>query len=169
MARKFKIIPNFSNYLIFGLSTHEKDYKLCWRINKLLQMTLSRYLSLKIPGDPELSFSLFVQEEVHEHVDVFLISNFDKNIPWFAQAKHFHYFFIIRGNPLESQIKQIIEALENMPQMQLVTFLSIKEKKLVEPLLTDFELHLTEIIRQEKDQIKQRTPQRVGIKKSKQN
>jgi hypothetical protein len=165
MPQQLKLQPDFSDYLIFGLSTHEKDFKLCWHINRLLHLCLTRCPSLKIPGDPELNFSLFVQEGAYEQVDLFLLSNFDRNIPWFAKAKHFYYFFIVRGNPLESQTKEIRKALKSIPQMLLVTSLSNEEKKLVLPLLTDFELHLTDTSKREKELMKKRIPRRAGIRK----
>ncbi len=168
MPKHLKLKPDFSDYSIFGLSTHEKDYKLCWYINSLLYLNLIRYPALRSGQNPEIGFSLFAQEEAYEQVDLFLLSNFDKHVPWFEKAAYFHYFFIIRGNPLKSQLEEISAALKNIPQMLLVTMLSSSEKKLALPLLTNFELHLTEINKSRNQIKKSKTPKRAGIKKSSQ-
>lgn len=164
MPHKLKLVPDFSDYTIFGLSTHLKDYKLCWHINSLMDVQLVRHPDLTVHDNPDLQFSLFTHIEFTEHVDLFLIANFDKHIPWFSKAAHFHYFFIIRGNPLSSQMVYFEQSLKKIPQMLLVTRLSPDERKLAQPLLTDFELHLTEVSFRAKEDIKSKSPRRVSIK-----
>jgi len=167
MPHKLKLTPDFSDYQIFGLSTHLKDYKLCWLINNLMRTTLERHPDLQVEGDPPRDYSLFVHNNAFEQIDLFLLSNFCNHIPWFAKAKHFHYFFIIGGNPLSSQMGFFEKTLKSVPQMLLVTKLSADEKKLAQPLLTDFELHLTETAVKAKEEAKGFIPKRAGIKKPK--
>lgn len=164
MPHQLKLVPDFSDYNIYGLSTHLKDYKLCWFINNVMDVQLVRHPDLIISGDPDLKFSLFTHIEFTELVDLFLISNFDKHIAWFSKASHFHYFFIIRGNPLKSQLLFFENSLKTIPQMLLVTPLSPDERKLAQPLLTDFELHLTEVSAKEKEELKSKAPKRVPIR-----
>jgi hypothetical protein len=162
MPHKLRLSPDFSDYHIFGLSTHIKDYKLCWHINTLMNISMIRRPSLQVAGDPPRQYSLFVQKEASEQIDLFLLSNFDQYIPWFSKAVHFHYFFIIRGKPLKSQLTFYEGHLEQIPQMLLVTKLNPDEQKLVLPLLTDVELHITEISHSEKKLLKARIPKKVS-------
>jgi len=166
MPHRLKLDPDFSDYQIFGLSTHLKDYKLCWHINGKLKQNLIRYPSLTVKENEQLQYSLFVHREAFELIDLYLLSNFSNHVPWFAKAKHFHYFFIIGGSPLNSLVSEIDNNLKLIPQMLLVTKLSADERKLAQPLLTDFELHLTETSSKEKEQLKFKTPKRAGFKPS---
>jgi len=164
MPYKLRLEPDFSDYIIFGLSTHMKDYKLCWTIDAALQTKLVRYADLVVDGDPIRNYKLFIHKEVSESINIYLLSNYDQHIPWFDKAKHFHYFFIIGGNPLLSQIQYFEDHLRNISQMLLLTKLSPGEKKLAIPLLTEFELHLTETSLKEKEAGKFKIPKRAGIK-----
>lgn len=163
---KESIDPDFSDYLIYGLSTHMKDYKLCWYINNLLQLNLTKFPDLIVEDNPNRQYSLFVFNE-SEQINYYLLSNYDNYIPWFYKAKHFHYFFIINGNPLKSEITKIIKCLNDIPQMLLVTTLNANERNLALPLLTNFELHITETSKKEKDILKDKMPKKAGIKKLK--
>jgi hypothetical protein len=163
MPHRLKLDPDFSEYQIFGLSTHLKDYKLCWHINKALQQNLIRYPALSVPESEQLLYSLFVHREAYEQIDLYLLSNFSNHVPWFVKAKHFHYFFIIGGSPLNSLIVEIEKNLKMIPQMLLVTRLSAGERKLAQPLLTDFELHLTQVSSMEKELLKDKSSQKDGF------
>jgi len=154
MPFTLKITPDFSDYYIYGLSTFLKDYKLCWHLNKSMQINMEHLPGLLVDGLTSRTYSLFAHREVSELTDVILLSNFDQHIPWFSKAAHFHYFFIITGNPLSSQLKYFEKSLKKIPQMLLVTKLNSAEKKLVHPLLTDLELHLTQTARKEKENLK---------------
>lgn len=164
MPKRLKIEPDFSDYIIYGLSTHLKDYKLCWHINNQLNLKFKRYIDLEINDDIERRYSLFVDNS-DEHIDIYLISNTDNNIPWFAKAKHFHYFFIINGNPLKSTIKKFETELKKIEQILLVTALNSEEKKLAIPLLSNMELHVTQSTYKEKIKLKENLPKSIGINK----
>lgn len=167
MPHKLRLTPDFSDYHIFGLSTHIKDYKLCWHINTLMNAFLIRRKPLLIKEPQIRQYSLFAQKEASELIDLFLLSNFDNHIPWFSKALHFHYFFIIRGNPLKSQLTFYEQNLKRIPQMLLVTKFNSDQQKLVLPLLTDFELHFTEISHSEKKQLQSRIPKKGSIRSKK--
>ncbi len=167
MPRKLNLTPDFSDYQIFGLSTHLKDYKLCWHINSALQTNFIRHEGLPVDVDPPRKYSLFEQKEFCEQLDLYLLSNFSNHIPWFEKAKHFHYFFIISGRPLKSQFVFFEKSLKKIPQMLMVTKLSSQEKKLAQPLLSNFELHLTETAIRNREESNIVVPKRAGIKKLK--
>ncbi len=154
MPHTLRITPDFSDYYIYGLSTHVKDYKLCWYLNKVLQINLEYLPALQVDGNTPRYYSLFAHREIYELTDLYLLSNFDQHIPWFSKAAHFHYFFIITGKPLDSQLRNIEKALKKIPQMLLVTKLKTAEKKLALPLLTDLELHLTNTASAQKVKLK---------------
>jgi hypothetical protein len=158
------INPDFSDYLIYGISSHMKDYKLCWHINNYLQFNLTKISDLIVgDNDIEKQYSLFIYNE-SEQMNYYLLSNYDNHIPWFSKVKHFHYFFIINGNPLKSQLSTILKCLNNIPQILLLAPLNPNDKNLTLPLLTNLELHITDASKKEKDILKDKMPKKAGIK-----
>lgn len=166
MSPTIQFQPDFSDYLIYGLSTHLKDYKLCWNINRALNISLTRYPDLIVKTKTKMGYTIYVCEEAFEQIDMYLIANFSEHIPWFVKAKHFHFFLVINGNPLSGHKKNILKALKNIPQMLLVTELTAKEKEPALPLLSNFELHLTALSGKLSEVKKKQTPKRAGIKKT---
>lgn len=164
MPKRLRIDTNFSDYIIYGLSTHLKDYKLCWLINNQLNLNFKRYVDLEINEEIKRKYSLYI-DKTYEHLDIYIISNTDNNIPWFEKAKHFHYFFIIYGNPLKSTILKFEKELKKIESILLVTTLSSEEKKLAIPLLSNLELHITEETYKEKSELKKHLPKSMGINK----
>jgi hypothetical protein len=137
---------DFSEYTIFGISSHLPTYKICWTINKQLDLEFKHFPSLvNTINDTNLEYKMYSYIE-SEHLTYYLISNIQQAIPWLQQAKHFQYFFIFQGTPLPSQKKEIFLKLKQIPNILLVQELNISELKYAAPLLENFELHVTSIM-----------------------
>lgn len=98
----FQIEPEIDFELIC-ISSHHKDYRLCWEINKKLNLKFARieeyYLGQK--EDPGELYTQFQYNNETEHVEMFLISN--RCIPTEGAAKPEDLF------PAEDRIKLIPE------------------------------------------------------------
>jgi len=163
MPKYLKINTDFSDYIIYGLSTHMKDYKLCWLINTKLLLNLKRHLDVKVE-ETNRTYCIYL-DDTNEHLCLYIVANTSESIPWFIQGKHFHYFFVINGSPLSSTLKNIEQGLKSIEQILLVTKLNSEEKKLAVPLLSNLELHVTKANYEEKMKQKKLLPKTAGIKK----
>lgn len=64
------------HFLLVGISSTEEDYKLCWHLNKLLQLDFERVEDLEIlAGDKNLTFAVFEYEDQEIEVFYYLICN----------------------------------------------------------------------------------------------
>ncbi len=143
MIQKLKLLPDYSNYNIYGLSTYMKDYVLCLYINSTLQIQLIREKEFQVVENNVRRYSLFSNKQVFEFIEIYLLSNYCETIPLLNTLKNINYFFIVCGNPLISQLKFFEENLKKIPQMLFVSKLNITQKTLLESLLMDFEIHIT--------------------------
>lgn len=99
---KFKLEPEYDyDFFLVGISCHEKDYRVCWGVNKVLDLDLEKVDDLEIHSkkpNEDAMFALFSQQMTDTEVDYFLISNKTPGpgllIP---EQKSADYFFIARG------------------------------------------------------------------------
>jgi hypothetical protein len=112
------------DFLLIGISSHEKDYRICWALNKKLGLDLKKTDSLEIKGKKHTTpsyFSFFVFDKEEDFLEYSVIANFSENksmdmkthslfgvdddnehhsenellIP---EQKQMNYFFVIRGD-----------------------------------------------------------------------
>jgi hypothetical protein len=167
MSNKLKVEPDFSDYRIYGLSSHLPDYRVCWEINKETGTDFVYFPPLKIENT-NLEFSMYSYSP-SELLTYYLVSNYYKEIPWLIKAKLFQYFFIIQGSPLPSQVQELNTKLKAVPNLLLVSELSVSEMKFALPLLANFELHITSIMAELKEKEKQQMPKRQSVRDSRFN
>lgn len=128
------------DFVLIGISSHEKDYRLCWAINKALEIDLIKIDSLEIKQkkDNESSFfSLFHFENPDEFKEYFIVSNLSedkqfvsKNLTLFnkqpqgaqsaengvliPEQKQMNYFFIIRGELDDVDVNEYIKKIKKI-------------------------------------------------------
>ena len=105
------------DFFLAGISCHEKPYRLCWAINKALELDMKLVdplsLSLKkneIPSD----FPLFMHKNVEQETILYLIGNKHEDgllIPEHHQAD---YFFIAKGPYNESDFVNMIASIREI-------------------------------------------------------
>jgi hypothetical protein len=128
------------DFVLIGISSQEKDYRICWALNKALELDLTKRESLEIKSkkqDTPSFFSLFNYENKDDFMDYFVIANLSENklfaskddtlfgkgvkesqstengilIP---EQKHVNYFFIIRGEIGKKEIKEMIQKIKKL-------------------------------------------------------
>lgn len=142
------------DFVLIGISSHEKDYRICWALNKTLGFDLTKSESLEIKSKKQNTpsfFSLFKYENTEEFMEYFVISNRSENklfgtdentlfskgargshatengilIP---EHKQMNCFFVIRGEVEENGIEEIIQKIKEIDIV--LTALSIDVKTL---------------------------------------
>lgn len=119
-TKKLKYKPQF-NFKLIGISSSEEDYKISWRLSKILKSEFIKSESLQII-DPRfteyLVFSVFENEDKYKLPDIKLVAN--KGIEGFLieELKNID-FFIIVNNDEETDFDEII--IENLKKEDGIT------------------------------------------------
>ncbi|MES2591957.1 MAG: IPExxxVDY family protein [Bacteroidota bacterium] len=143
------------DFVLIGISSHEKDYRLCWALNNLFGIDLTKTSSLEIKSKKEVTpsfFSLFNYENPDEFVEYFVIANLSENklfgsdentlfskgargphstehgilIP---EHKQMNYFFVIRGEIEEQQTEEIIKKIKEIDLVLTAVRIDVAELK----------------------------------------
>lgn len=143
------------DFVLIGISSHEKDYRICWALNKILELDLTKKESLEIKSkkqDTPSFFSLFSFENTEEFLDYFVISNFSENklsaandTTLFAKGdkgshsteigilipeqKQMNYFFVIKGEVAKKERNEIIRKIKKLDFIQTAVQVDVNELK----------------------------------------
>lgn len=136
---KDKLTYQFSfNYKIVAISTHLKDYRVSFYLNKLLDLKLKKIPNLVVDNKAEESAQTFelqhytIEEETTEY---FLIHNKNMGLCFLPSLKHFDFLLLIKAENEINNQDQIIEKLKISTHFQVVykvENLSKKENTIVE-------------------------------------
>lgn len=127
-------------FVMIGISSHEKDYRICWALNKVLGISLTKNESLEIKSKKQNTpsfFSLFSYEHTEEFIEYSVIANLSENktltpkdhslfgkggkesqstengilIP---EHKQMNYFFVIRGEMDSIDVEEFIKKIKGI-------------------------------------------------------
>lgn len=128
-------------FLLIGISSHEKDYRICWALNKKLELDLKKIESLEIKGKKQTTpsyFSFFVFDKEEDFLEYSVIANFSENksldsknnslfgatidsnehhsenellIP---EQKQMNYFFVVRGEVDDDEAEEIVKKIKEI-------------------------------------------------------
>lgn len=115
------------DFLLIGICTHAKDYRLCWEINKILEIKLERvddtmlnthtkdFGVKKGASHGELSaYSIYFCEEEESNNCFHVISNKSSNGILIIEQKQVDYFLRIKGNNDSDYQVELIKKLKNI-------------------------------------------------------
>ncbi len=117
MIKKLRITEDPDvNFSLFSIISHEKSYKLCWRINKKLQINLSRVEPLTLLKSG--SFHRYRHLSESEKIEV--VSN--RSLKGFLDTKDkkVNYFLKIEKPFFERQKTNLISKLNDVSEILLI-------------------------------------------------
>lgn len=99
---KFRLDIEYDyDFLLIGISCHEKDYRLCWAINQALGIDMARTenpLEISLRKDEKPSrFTLYGFEHPENDSAFFLVSNRSETGLLVPEQKHADYFLVVHG------------------------------------------------------------------------
>lgn len=141
--------------MLIGISSHEKDYRLCWALNNALEIELIKTESLEIKDkkqDTPSFFSLFKYENEDEFKEYFILSNLSENKQFVSKEdtlfnksakghqstengilipehKQLNYFFIIRGEASEREVESILKKIKKIDMILTAVRIDVAELK----------------------------------------
>lgn len=136
------------DFVLIGISSHEKDYRLCWTINNALNLQLTKQESLEIKGKKQTTpsfFSFFLFEKQDDFIDYAIIANLSEsktveqttstlfdaldesdNEYLIPEQKQMNYFFLIRGEIENEEVNEIIKQIKEIENVQTAVRIDVK-------------------------------------------
>ena len=143
------------DFVLIGISSYEKDYRICWALNRVLGLGLTKKDSLEIKSkkqDTPSFFSLFNYENEEEFIEYSVIANlsehkqfvskehslFDKvaqeseeteNGILIPEHKQMNYFIVIRGEMDNDKIEETVKKIKEIDIVLTAMRIDAKELK----------------------------------------
>jgi hypothetical protein len=123
-------------YVILGITSPAKDYRICWSLNKSLHLSLKRGDDIKvIPKSREPVFHpIFTYDDVNLQLKYRLVRNKRGQSIFLPEVREADYLLVIDENP-ELNMEMIQNQLRAIRQILLVFNVNISQLKQKQNLL----------------------------------
>ena len=119
------------DFLILGINSHIKLYKLCWEINKKLHTSFVKNKNHIINNNQE--FERFSYTNKNSEITYNIISNVSNTGYLDPNNKSINYFMIVQGEIYNTQ--KTIERLNQIEEILLVFELNLSKIKTITPFI----------------------------------
>ena len=119
------------DFLILGINSHIKLYKLCWEINKKLHTSFVKNKNHTINNNQE--FERFSYINKNSEITYNIISNVSNTGYLDPNNKSINYFMIVQGEIYNTQ--KTIERLNQIEDILLVFELNLSKIKTITPFI----------------------------------
>lgn len=105
------------DFVLIGISSHEKDYRICWALNNKLDIELTKTDALEIKDKKQeeaSSFSLFICERPDEFMEYMIIANRSEKGLLIPEQKQMDYFFVIKGEIENEAVQEMIHKIKEI-------------------------------------------------------
>lgn len=155
MAKHTLKLDDDYDFVLIGISSHEKEYRICWALNNKFNFELKKIDSLEFKGkkqDTSSFFSLFKYENQEEFLEYFVLANLSENksvepqnytlfkendkqsqsneneflIP---EYKQMNYFFVIKGEITANEVEETIRKIKEIDLVQTAVKIDIAQLK----------------------------------------
>lgn len=141
------------DYLVIGISSQLKDYRLGYNLNQVLGTDLKRLQDLPAFFEKEKMvhpFPLFTDIHNDNFKVCFLLGCMNQGKILFPELKYYDYLFLYESPSPDWSDERVINSIRAIPNVQLVRKLIPKELKGVNMVLIDLEMHLHDIAHNQK-------------------
>ncbi len=140
-------------YQAIAISSHLKDYKLCWNLNNILHTDLRKKEDLAFASkkSPLEKYSFYYHYDQDQRCFYYLLSNKKNNSLILEKMQQADYILLIKGFFQPEQINRIIQNLKKTTNI-LTAFIidTSKIQKEMNAFLTDLEIHYINVLRDSK-------------------
>lgn len=130
IVKQFKIDNHSSTKLrLFGISSIEKSYKLCWELNHHYQF---QFISTKphqiiTKTNQQFEFGLYEDSQFLEQGNCYILENKTNNQLLSKQYQIADYFFLTNQQLPDEQFEDIVDKVKQLPIVQAVIPISENE------------------------------------------
>ena len=114
------------SFTLIGISCHQKDYRLCWELNKILELELQKEEDIPGPNE-EISFSRYYYNNEDFLQDFYLLTNKIGKIFFAPELKQADYILQIYGIRNEYEVDELIQKIISIDSV-LTAFVFDTEK-----------------------------------------
>ncbi|MBI2272008.1 MAG: IPExxxVDY family protein [Bacteroidetes bacterium] len=118
MAKLVLDIEYEYDFVLIGISCHEKDYRLTWALNNSLNLELAKTNDLQIDAKKHkepLTYSMSAFENEQQHRQYYLISNRCLIAALVPEQKQADFFLMIKGTLMDEDKATIIKRIKETP------------------------------------------------------
>jgi hypothetical protein len=148
MAKKIVLNVDYEHtFLAIGICSPQKDYRLCWLLNKNLETDLRkiRDFSYTPPGSREnLGFTVYRYLNERKRMDYSLVSNRSSGYMLFSEPKNLDYLFLVRNPSDQFTPIGLLTMIRKTPFVQAAFMVDGKLGKQENAFFFDFELFLSQ-------------------------
>ena len=116
-------------FSVLGINSHAKAYKLCWNINKILNLSLEKKEDQIINN--EIGFSRY-EYITEEGVEYNILTNRSKKGYLIPDKKNINYFLILNNKLRDLEKQEIMVKLKNNKEVLFVFEIDIEKSKYTE-------------------------------------
>lgn len=150
MAKKIKLQLTYSpEFEAMGLSSNQKDYRLCWFLNRELRMNLRRlddFHHKPKGGESNCSFAVFHHAIPELKQKYFLVNNRCSGGILLGEPRNLDYLLLIHGPESALPLDELLKRLRRMPAVQAAYLLGQGGDRRSTAFFYDFEHYLREAL-----------------------
>lgn len=142
---KFRLVTDkafvdfFRDTKLIGIVSRQKEYELCWQINRLLGFNFKMNNELEvmlIKKAKKCYFTVYEYEELTRFTTHYLYNNHYKAEYLLPDLKNIDYIWLVKGSYYNGEeIKWLTETIKTIKGVQLVTLLEANDLKNKENLI----------------------------------
>lgn len=135
-----KAVDNFfQDARLMGIVSRQKEYQLCWEINRLLDFNFKMNNELEvmlIKKDKKCYFTVYEFNEPTRFTTHYLYNNHYKAEFLLPELKHIDFIWLMKGSYYsDAELKWLMEMAKQINEVQLVTILNLAGLKNKENLI----------------------------------
>ncbi len=116
--------------IYFGISAHQKDYRIAWAINNQTDLQLAKHEDLVVEDKKKSrDFSLFLCRNDEEELVYTLVSNISEKGILDKKNRIFDFFFVVSGEVWKNLEQELHSKLKRIRLIQAVYLLDEKQTK----------------------------------------
>ncbi len=151
MPKKLKLkLEHIHDFKTVGIFSSQKGYRLCWLLNKHLNLDLQRINDFPYPPNNQSApsaFPLYFQEIPNMMLRYFLLNNRSKDGLLFPEPKSLDYLLLLHRPSDQFDIPGFIKLIRSVPMVQAAYLLDEKLGKREDSFYYDFEMHITNVLK----------------------
>lgn len=143
------------DFVLIGISSHEKDYRLCWALNNKFGLELIKVDPLEIKGKKQETpsfFSLFTFDNPDSFLEYTVVANLsesksgsiketdlfgsqikshshDENEFLIPEHKQLNYFFVVKGEVEETTVQTMVKQLKEIDMVLTAIPIDVSQLK----------------------------------------
>jgi len=114
MTRYKLVLEPDDEFTVIGISCHERDYRLCWRLNKAFELDLARCEPDILNQDVGSAYSFFKEDD---HISYHLIANRNDDGWLLPEHKQVDYFLTM-DDPHQKPVVDMLKDIRGLNNVQ---------------------------------------------------